>query len=273
MTRPEPILLVLLFQDKSFTRDLGPALWASLREVQNFYHLGWADRTFRAIFLAAEVSDAIRAETPLDWEEVQSILAGQDFWAAARGRRSRTYSQDILAKSTRELLIRLATPDSGSARSPFLKWLRPGRAMKASRIEKLPMVLVTDREITPPINWRYIIWDDVPEGSVVSVAPTDPNYWHEKDEARAATVKHRIRTACIQIVGEILGLDTCSNPTCFLYDNVPSVTTLDEMIALGPEHDVESLALRGFEARPDRPEEIQPVVLNPVREGGFASDA
>lgn len=114
-----------------------------------------------------------------------------------------------------------------------------------------PLVVVTDLALTPPEGWSYVIWDeDTEEGLVVGVPPTDPGYWGAKDEDRLATIKHRVRTAMLSIVGELLGLERCANDRCFLYQDVDASSTLDPMLWLGPEHELAELAGRGF--RPDR---------------------
>ena len=122
-----------------------------------------------------------------------------------------------------------------------------------------PLLLVVDQELTPPPNWRYIICADCRAGVVVSIAPIDPHYWHERDENRVAIIKQRVRAACCSALGGLLGLERCDNPSCMLYESVESVSNLDRMILLGPEHGISLLADHGFEARPSDPTQVQPI--------------
>ena len=122
-------------------------------------------------------------------------------------------------------------------------------------------MLVTDVELTPPPDWRYIIWDTFPLGCVVSLAPLDPRYWGERmpHDERVGTIKRRARAAMLAIVGALVGLQRCANDRCYLFADINSVLRLDEMTHLGPEHEVEALAFRGF-VDETSPEDAQEVV-------------
>ena len=127
-------------------------------------------------------------------------------------------------------------------------------------------MLVTDQELTPPKGWRYIIWDEIQSGTAISIAPTDPVYWRYSDENRVAIIKHRIRTAGLSVAGTFLGLKRCEEENCFLYDDVDSVTRLDEMVYLSGHHGLQELANRGFVTRPDDPNRVQNIeVVGPLR--------
>jgi hypothetical protein len=109
------------------------------------------------------------------------------------------------------------------------------------------LFIVTDHSITPPEGWRYIIWDGTEtDDAVASIVPLDPETWGIDDKNRMATIKHRIRTACLSSIGQFLGLATCRTPTCFLKKPVDSVTDLDVMRSLGPEHTSEAPGLTGW---------------------------
>lgn len=123
-------------------------------------------------------------------------------------------------------------------------------------------ITVTDQELTPPTNWRYIIWKETPK-IIISTVPIDPLYWGMNDIHRLAVIKHRLRTACLCNVGTLIGLQRCNNESCFLYRNVDSVTRLDGMVKLGPEHGINSLEGKGFDVFNDTPSETQQVVMNP----------
>jgi hypothetical protein len=138
-----------------------------------------------------------------------------------------------------------------------------------------PLMIVTDTIITPPEDWRYMIWDSWPSAkphdAVISTVHLDPAYWDIFDAHRVATIKNRTRTAAMSVCGEFLGLHLCLNRRCFLYDNVESVTDLDHMNRLGHEHDSELGGLSGghFQGSAPDPNIVQQVVLNsPGTAGG-----
>jgi hypothetical protein len=85
-----------------------------------------------------------------------------------------------------------------------------------------------------------------------------------------AIIKHRIRTAGLSVVGTFLGLKRCDEENCFLFDDVDSVTRLDDMVYLGGDHGLPELANRGFATRPDDPNRVQTIepVRRPRREKG-----
>lgn len=275
MTPTNPILLVLLFRDGDASLELGPPLWAAFQEVEQFYQVLWPKQAFRRVYLASRVPDAIRAAVPLDWEATHAALSDDGFWRQAQGRYTRTFDQERLGELVREHLIHQALPE----RSGYVEWLRSGRGdgsearepWDVNQVRDLTMILVTDVQITPPPEWRYIIWDDVRAGWVISIAPTDPKYWQASDEDRAATIKHRIRTACLCTIGELLGLGRCQNPACLLYADVESASVLDDMILLGPEHRKRKLTDHGFDPCPRQPAEVQPIVANPGARGDGAN--
>ncbi len=238
----------------------------------------------------------MEGNAPLNRDATQAAFSDRNFWSLVKGRYTRTLNQNRLAALTRDKLKLLASdqPDP----SDFAEWLRTGRmesdpafgspravsgfdkrSMRdrnedarvgkddwgVDQINKLTLIVVTDQEISPPEGWRYIISDDIvsddgSEACVISVAPTDPWYWSEDNDARSATIKHRIRSICLCAVGEYLGLKRCNNPRCFLYKDIDSVTTLDWMLLMGPEHRKKRLTMHGFAPRPEKPDEVQPVI-------------
>jgi hypothetical protein len=119
------------------------------------------------------------------------------------------------------------------------------------------LMIVTDQEIEPPADWRYIIWSEFSNGQVVSVAPTDPSYWRERSANRLGAIKHRVRTAGMCIVGVALGLTRCDNPRCFLFGQVSSAEVLDSMVVLGGEHSWTLLTGWGYSPRPTDPSHMQ----------------
>jgi predicted Zn-dependent protease len=267
-SRLREIVLALLFRDPAAARDFGPFLWAALREVEAFYNADEIRAKYFRVFLAPEIPAAFRKES--GWPEwalqgIEAEVGDESKWQAARGTFSRTCDPEKLAAWTRHLI----GPHSRGRR----------------------LVLVTDAEITPPKGSRYIIWRATrgvaSKATVVSAAPTDPSYWKTRDSRRLATIKHRVRTACLSSVGAALGIKKCKNPACFRCKPVESVVDLDRMRYLGEEHNVPGLALRGFErwpqtyagpkparglagVRPLDPAEVQTIVSFPREYGGTA---
>ncbi|MGO9915391.1 MAG: hypothetical protein ACLQIB_11850 [Isosphaeraceae bacterium] len=232
------ILQVLLFRNTESSRELGPALWAATKEVESLFNLDQPRMTFRRAYLALDVPVAIRGEVEGDLPAIKRALEDTQRWDQTRGKFNRTYDQDQLAAFAREVLGDRAAAD-------FL-------------------TLITDVEITPPRGWRYIIWDGYPNGSVVSLAPIDPEYWGIRDPQRTMTIKQRLRAACCSIVGACVGLGECVNARCFRYNNVDSVTVLDQMVYLGGEHKVTGLTRRGFATTATDPAATQEIIQYPT---------
>lgn len=118
---------------------------------------------------------------------------------------------------------------------------------ESSGQESNKILVLTNLEVIPPPEWRYVLWSKRSGDFVVSTAPMDPTYWLiDSTDQRFDTIKRRARAACLNVVGQQIGLERCSNYRCFLRQSVPSVTQLDEMVVLGPEHGIIELANKGF---------------------------
>jgi predicted Zn-dependent protease len=258
MAIPTPIevIQVLLLFDEEHSREYGLALWAALHEVEAFYNRtepgrrgkpGAAEQprmnvrrlyispyvpspsllnaTFRMLFKAGDTQSALELlsqEERAKPEFVEAEIVAPD---------ERTYDQNKLVETTRRNVLRNRFGQSG---------------------ETAHLMIVTDKPITPPPEWRYIIWSFVPikelRSAVISTAPLDPGYWGDSDPNRTAIIKDRVRTAAMCISGRFLGLHRCGDPRCFMYGKVDSVTYLDQMHRLGKEHEAEidGLTGRGF---------------------------
>jgi predicted Zn-dependent protease len=256
---PLQIAQVLLLFDEDSSDDYGLALWAALHEAEAFYNLGEKRLEVRRFYISPHIpaqgflgsivksainlfsSDDRRSALDLlkQEERVQTKLAGDE----AKKPDSKTYDQARLVAGARE------------------KVLRPRLGPSA---DQMPLMIITDRPITPPENWRYIIWDSWQEpqsNAVISTVPVDPAYWEISDKQRLNTIKDRIRTAIMAISGSFLGLHSCSNPRCFLLEHVDSVLTLDRMKTFGQEHssEIPQLVGRGFDLKPSDPNVVQQV--------------
>jgi predicted Zn-dependent protease len=258
---PVQIVQMLLLFEKQSSEEYGLALWAALHEVETFYNLHEkrviiqrfyispyvpSTRFFASFFTTTQVTNAL--DLLRQDERVQTSLAGDE----AIKRNTKTYDQKKLLEVTREKLLRE----------------RFGAAASV-----MPLMIITDRPITPPENWRYTIWESWLEpqpSAVISTMALDPAYWQISDEGRIATIKHRARAAIMSVCGRFLGLHPCGNPRCFLYSPVDSVTNLDLMVRLGDEHssEIAGLSGRGFEPIPRDPNIIQRIVPLPSGASG-----
>jgi hypothetical protein len=224
VTKAVPITQILLLAEPDrFPERLTPTILAVFEEVRRFYESDdWLDvplrggqtASVRPEWTAEQVAD--KALSP------DGVVVDRDLVAriADESRSSpTTHDQSMIG----ELLLRSLQP--------------PGTA-----------VIVTDLAITPPPDWRYVIWDVVPGCAVVSLATLDPFYWAMSvdEEERTRVIKRRARAACLSIVGTLLGLSRCENERCYLFAGVDSALRLDEMVYLGPEHRVETLGSRSY---------------------------
>ena len=67
-SRPREIILALLFRNKERGEELGPPLWAALREVGTFYNADEKRAEFLRAFLAPEIPAPFREES--EWMEL-----------------------------------------------------------------------------------------------------------------------------------------------------------------------------------------------------------
>ncbi len=238
----ETILLVLLFRGQDESSTFGLPLWAAMKELTAFYKRLRPDVEFRQHYLSLHVPQIVareEGEKALNCSVISDALQSEDFWHRARGGYKRCLDQQVLYAMVRDLLV------SATCAEDVTRETR--------------MLLVTDQEITPPKEWRYIIAGRAGDGVVVSIAPLNPVYWSERDPDRVATVKRRARSMCICVVGEALDFERCDNEHCFMFGNVDSVLRLDHMLMLGSEHDHPELTGYGFEPRPTMPMRVQPI--------------
>lgn len=224
---------VLLFENSEQSLELGRALWAMFDEIAAVWARLPSPPQVTRYYLAPAIPPSVAAG------ELAAPLAAEPLrpeqWRYARGRYVRTYEPEKLGEIVRESIH--STPEV--------------------------LLVVFDQEITPPDDWRYIIWDKISRGAVVSVAPADPMFWLETGVHRLAAIKHRVRTASLCALGKHLGLSRCENPECVLFSEVDSVACLDRMVRFGPEHGLPGLDDMGFDPRPADPEVPQPLVAAP----------
>lgn len=223
--KSKSILQVVLLRNESASQELGQLLWATLEEVRLLYDLANGRGTFSRIYVAQTVPESVSNSAEV--AEVLPLAEAKAGWGKlwAPGEQSRrTIDANVLAVRTQELLGQRA----------------------ASKI----LSIVTDQEITPPPQWRYVIWGGDATATVISTAPIDPRYWgiQTNSQARLQTIKQRVRAACCCVAGAHLDLERCENPQCFMYSSVDSVTNLDEMICIGREHGIPELTGMGFKS-------------------------
>ncbi len=239
--------------------DFFPAIWAAFKEVKAFYNLD-EERLKIGCFFAAESQEP----------ELSTILGSGSASGSGWGRLLKSFTNAQtnqrlineeefipISRSSLDAFARVETSDTYDGDRVAI-WTK--EMLRQKRFEGTPVV-VFDQELTPPPQWRYVIWAD----RVVSVVPTDPTYWGMKDDNKIVTIKHRVRTACLSIIGQLLKLKRCSNDRCFLFGNVDSVLRLDKMVELGPEHNIKMLSGKGFDICPPDPAKVQPIREHPVQ--------
>jgi predicted Zn-dependent protease len=254
--KPTNIIQALALFDEKSASEYGLALWAALHEVDGLYRLAHAQIEYRRFYIAPvppnfssfeNISRAlgkwfpgVQVQTGLNLLKHDQVLSSLGPSAELSLGRRRTYDQAQLAAVIRKLVD---PNDSGDH-----------------------LMIITDRPITPPAKWRYIIWeiDRKPNTSVISVAPLDPEYWRDKDPNRVMRIKTRTRNAVLSITGELIGLEHCDNPACFMFDDVDSVTVLDEMYAFGAEHDLLELTGYGFDDMISNPTLVQTATIQSI---------
>jgi predicted Zn-dependent protease len=255
-TQPVKLIQALALFDEKNSLDYGLALWAAFHEIESFYRMTGTAVEYRRFYIAPKApasslldgllhrlgsvlpgGQVVRALELLNQDQIISSAAPSAEMADST---KRTYDQVKLASIIRNLI------DSGGHDSHLM--------------------IITDRPITPPRKWRYIIWQEDPDfnSSVISVAPLDPHYWRDLDPDRVMTIKRRMRNAGLSITGGLIGISHCKNERCFLFDDVDSVTVLDDMLEMGSEHGIEAISGAGFDDdRVKDPTALQPVVVRP----------
>jgi hypothetical protein len=241
--KPLRIDQVVLLKSEEQSRRLGRALWAAVEEASQFFTPvspdGWLDvpvisssastarlkPEFRKWYLATEIPDDLPHDSSWTYERLEKPEL-ERLWDGSQRRRG-TYDHQTLGVAV------------------------------SSRLESEAAVVVVDQEIVPPSELRYVIWSGYPGGAVISIAPIDPQYWgqapDEDPTGQVNNVKRGARAATMSVTGSLLGLSRCDNSECFMFAAVDSVTRLDEMTTLGPEHQVEGLARMRFPSRQDDP--------------------
>lgn len=159
-------------------------------------------------------AEAVTSPQAYSLQSLRAQLDADSWWLSVRGRFSRTLDFDKLSKQVR------------SATAGFIKATEP-------------LVIVVNQELTPPPEWRYLLWDTKELTSVISANQMDPSYLSVGQENRFDVIERRLRAAMFCSVGESLGLSRCDNDACYMRRDVLSVTDLDAMNSYGAEHDGE----------------------------------
>jgi hypothetical protein len=255
---------VLLLRDPRYSEELGEALWAAFREVENFYNDGEQRAVFRRYYFSETIPESIqKRETG---EAVSAVQKMREFFTGSGNR--------PVGEVSSEVTTRILQNDSkwATTAGPYVRSFDAGKIARLAwelthagseeswSREGTMQVVVTDLVLVPPEGWRYIIWSR----DVISIAPTDPKFWNMKEANRKSILKHRVRTACLSVTGQLIGLKRCDNERCFLCKNVDSVTRLDDMVVLGPEHNIGALSQKGFEIFAIIPGKVQDIKDNPM---------
>jgi hypothetical protein len=203
---------VLLVREPETLDSLGPALWATFEEVEKLYNLDRQLARFSRTCVAPEMPAGLTARIRSDDSLRPDVGEWNDLWDQCGGSYSDTIDQRCLVGRLKKMLGHTPRPLNASA------------------------IVVTDEELTPPPQWRYILWEACDGVTVVSTAAMDPEYWGISDPDRLRTLKHRVRASCMCAVGMALGFDRCENEQCYLFEKVDSVLRLDLMRTIGREH-------------------------------------
>lgn len=255
--RPVTIIQALVLFEERSSDDYGLALWAAFHEVDRFYRMAGAEVEYRRFYVAP---------SPPNPSFLESITRAFGKWIPGGQLQS---ASDLLSKNQVRSSASPSAELSDSRRRTYdqRKLGSVIRKMVDPKESGDHLMIVTDRPITPPRNWRYIIWETDPNSntSVISTAPLDPEYWRDKDPNRIFHIKTRTRNAALSITGELIGLERCDNPACFMFDDVDSVTVLDDMQELGDEHGLRKVTGYGFDDSGKDPTLVQPVITQAKR--------
>lgn len=253
---------IVALRDPDRSLELGPALWAALSEIEAFCNQPRERARFRRTYVSEVIPERLQSPSPLSprrWinalfgsgpeeNDDTRILAtdeGDSTLSMARGRYHRTYNGERLAQILR-------------------------RQQADEDIEADFTLMITDRELADS-SLRYVLWwyDEKEDlAAVVSTVAMDPAYWRTHDDHRAATVKQRVRAACLWNVLRFLGVEVCDNETCYLFGEIGAFTDLDRMTHLGPEHqEAAEWVGQGFEPTDRRPYEVQSLLTGRAPEG------
>lgn len=234
--RPVEVEIVLLLSDTSVISECTEAVWPAMTEVAKLY----------------EPRDPGGLEIPLD-DDRTVVVQPQITRHYVGPEPLADVASELPGRELAQLLTDLEDPAIRSSVSSDTSYVDQ-RALVAlcsdalNLVDAAAVVVVTDRPIQPPSDFRYLIWDRVPGGCAMSFATLDPLYWGlDTEEAdRPRIIKRRTRAALASMVGTILGLVRCENPLCFLYGDVDRVSRLDQFVRIGEEHRVPALTGRGF---------------------------
>lgn len=263
---PRLIHQILALSNREISLTLGPALWAALKEAEQFVNRDRPRFRFRRSYVSEFIPEQVRGtgiiQSGMRWFErffsanrsdrensSETFLGPVDRTAfdPAKGRYSRTYEPEALAE-----IVRNMNREEG---------IEPGFNL-----------IITDRELMPSPEFRYLLWwydDERDSAAVISTWAMDPEYWRMHDDHRSATVKQRARVAMLWSLLHAFGGRSCDNETCFLYGSISSFSDLDQIRLLGAEHkNLEGLTGYGFDSQPRRPDEVQEVLPAAEESGG-----
>jgi hypothetical protein len=227
--RPMRVMVVVVLAGEKLA-NLPAVLRSTIVEAANFYNLGKMRLSIDSkVYFRNEASSNKLVEA--DYPDFQPIY--DEDLEKARGEFLDLYDQWKLIKVVRK------------------------RISESYSMKKV--VIITDLEIVPPPDWRYILWESDEHNAVISLAAMDPEYWGIKERSPLITIKQRVRASMLGIIGDFLKLERCLNPSCFLYGDVNSADQLDDMICMGEEHSVENLTFMGYNPRPGDPVQVQKV--------------
>ena len=248
------------------TVETGPplagAIWAAFQEIEELFRPGGHQTN-----LHIPIHDSPTATEAVVRPEFSRSFIGARTVQAPTGVRAARGSDEVLQRLVAD---QTPSPSMSWGSSSYAEWQSSRSDTSVASLRTVPARVLGTlvQEYVQPAGWTlvatdielqgadggYLIWDGFPQGSVVSMAALDPRYWREPVESEAQrlrAIKVRARSACISVIGSLLGLQRCTNRSCFMCVDVDTLPEIDEMRIIGDEHACPELGNRAFRPNDD----------------------
>ena len=251
---------------------LAGAIWAAFQEIEDLFRPAGHETDLHIPILDSPTATeaVVRPEFARSYIGARAVQPPPGV-RAARG------SEEVLERLVAD---QTPSPSMSWGSSSYAEWQSSRSDPSVASLRTVPARVLGTlvQEYVQPAGWTlvatdielqgadggYLIWDGFPQGSVVSMAALDPRYWREPVESeahRSRAIKVRARSACISVIGSLLGLQRCTNRFCYMCVDVDTLPEIDEMRIIGDEHACPELANRSFRPNDDplAVESIEPV--------------
>ena len=242
-------LQAILFRDKT-SSDMGPALWAALKEVELLFKMDsrfqarvdGVDRFYLSKSIPPQITDAASVARGAFGKRF-----GASFWNSdqARGRYLATFELEPMVTRVRELV----GDKDGSQPLVILTdvELTPFPRMPAAEIPSGPLP-------DPPLyvfylryatnNYVISIRTLAPQPAIRARAPKNAR----RDQRAIAIIKNRARAVCCKATMDLVlnPVEPCYTPECFLNFLVDRPSDFDSMYCFCNQHGLEHLEFWGF---------------------------